>query len=100
MIGPDGTEYPSHGVFREVHTGRRIVTSDEFGEGMEQVVPDLPQGIIVTTLFEDQEGGTKVTVRMAHPTEEDRRRHEAMGVIPGWQSTFDCLEEHLATVQG
>ena len=99
MIGPDGAEYPSEGVFREVVPFERIVTTDEFGddfqppEGM-----DLPRGIVVTCLFEDLDDKTRLTLRIAHPTVEDRRKHEAMGVVAGWNSSLDCLEEELATM--
>ena len=54
MIGPDGAEYPVCGVFREIVPLERIVTTDEFGEDF--VAPegvDLPQGIVMTCLFED-----------------------------------------------
>src|SRR5690606_32419213 len=37
MIGPDGTEYPSKGIFQEIVPGERIVTTDEFDEGFEKV---------------------------------------------------------------
>ncbi|MBD3886084.1 SRPBCC domain-containing protein [Phormidium tenue FACHB-886] len=100
MIGPDGTEYPSKGTFHEIVPPERIVTSDEFGEGIEQVVKvDLPQGkIVITALFEDLDGKTKLTIQMLHESVEDRRKHEAMGAIAGWNSSLDCLDEHLATL--
>ena len=40
MVGPDGTEYPVKGVFREVVPPERFVTSDEFDEGF----PGRPSG--------------------------------------------------------
>ncbi|MEP0755700.1 SRPBCC domain-containing protein [Trichocoleus sp. Lan] len=98
MIGPDGTEYPVKGVFREVVPLERIVTTDEFDEGFEKVVnADLPKGIVMTVLFEDLDGKTKLTLRIVHESAEDRRKHEEMGVIGGWNSSFDCLDEFLAT---
>lgn len=100
MIGPDGTEYPSRSTFQEIVPPERIVTVDEFGEGIEQVVQvDLPQGKIITTaLFENLDGKTKLTIQILHESVEDRRKHEAMGVIPGWNSSLDCLDEYLATL--
>lgn len=95
MIAADGSEYPSSGVFREVVPGQRTVATDEFDEGFEVAeMPVLPQGMVVTCLFEDQGGGTRLTLRIAHPSAEDRRKHEEMGVIGGWQSSFDRLDEH------
>ena len=97
MIGPDGTEYPIKGVFREIVPLERIVTSDEFEEGFEKVMnADLPQGMIATTVFEDLADKTKLTIRIMHESAEERRKHEEMGVIGGWNSTLDCLDEYLA----
>ncbi|MBD2165242.1 SRPBCC domain-containing protein [Calothrix membranacea FACHB-236] len=97
MVGPDGTEYPVKGVFFEIVPPERIVSSDEFDEGFEQLINgDLPQGIVMTVMFEDLEGKTKLTLQIRHATESDRRKHEEMGVVAGWNSTFDCLDEFLA----
>lgn len=97
MVGPDGTEYPVKGVFREIVPLERIVTSDEFDEGFEKVVnADLPRGIVMTAIFEDVAGNTKLTLQIVHESAEDRRKHEQMGVIGGWNSSFECLDEFLA----
>lgn len=97
MRGPDGTEYPVKGVFREIVPPERIVTSDEFDQGFEKVMnTDLPSGIVMTAVFEDLVGKTKLTLQIIHPTAEDRRKHEEMGVVAGWNSSFDYLDEHLA----
>ena len=97
MIGPDGTEYPGKGVFREIVPPERIVTSDEFGEGIEKVLDvDLPQGMVLTIIFEDLEGKTRLTIQIVHQSADDRRKHEEMGVVAGWNSSLDCLDEYLA----
>jgi uncharacterized protein YndB with AHSA1/START domain len=97
MIGPDGTEYPSKGIFSEIVPPEKIVSSDEFDEGFEKVINvDLPRGIVVTVLFEDLSDKTKITLHITHQSKEDRRKHEDMGVIAGWNESFDCLEEFLA----
>lgn len=96
MIGPDGTEYPVKGVFREIVPPERIVTTDEFGEGIEEVLDaDLPQGMVLTVLFEDLAGKTRLTIRVMHESVEDRRKHEEMGVVTGWNSSLDCLDQYL-----
>src|SRR5215204_4191122 len=41
MIGPDGTEYPSTGVYQEIVPIEKIVTTDQFGEGMEEAHPEI-----------------------------------------------------------
>lgn len=100
MIAPDGAEYPSVGMFREVVPGESIVSTDEFGDDLEMPGVDLPAGMVTTTRFEDlPDGRTRLTQRIAHPNAEERRRHEAMGVVEGWHSTFGCLDAHLRVMQ-
>ncbi|MEA5598186.1 SRPBCC domain-containing protein [Rivularia sp. UHCC 0363] len=97
MIAPDGKEYPAKGVFREIVPFERIVTSDEFDEGFEKVMnTDLPRGMVMTVIFEDLAGKTKLTLRIMHESIEERRKHEEMGVVAGWNSSFDCMDEYLA----
>lgn len=97
MIGPDGTEYPATGTFREIVPPERIVTSDEFDEGFEKVMnADLPRGMVMTAIFEDLAGKTKLTLRIMHESVADRRKHEEMGVVAGWNSSLESLDEYLA----
>jgi uncharacterized protein YndB with AHSA1/START domain len=99
MHGPDGSEYPVEGVFREVVPMSRIVTTDEFPEDFKPPVPiDLPQGIVVTAIFEDEGARTKLTLRIVHDTLEGKKKHEAMGVVGGWNSSFDCMDDYLASL--
>lgn len=97
MIGPDGSEYPVEGVFREIVPFERIVTTDDFGEEYRAAsVEDLPEGIILTVLFEEvDEKRTRLTLELSHPNAEERRKHEEMGVVEGWGSSLDCLETEL-----
>lgn len=100
MIGPDGTEYPGTSVFKEVTPQDRIVATDDFGEEFKAGNPDLPSGMIVTTTFEDVTGPkTKVTISIEHPTAIDRKKHEAMGVIEGWNSSLDKAAAYISTQQ-
>ncbi len=99
MHAPDGAAYPVEGVFREVVPMERIVTTDEFPDDFQPPQPiDLPQGIVVTALFEDAGDMTKLTLRIVHATAEDKKKHEAMGVVGGWQSSFDCMDDYLASL--
>jgi len=99
LSGTDGAEYPSVGEFREIVPGGRIVTTDEFDEGFALPSPaELPSGIVMTVNFADvagEPGRTRVTLEIAHPTTEDRRKHEDLGVVAGWNSSLDRLEEYL-----
>jgi uncharacterized protein YndB with AHSA1/START domain/ketosteroid isomerase-like protein len=99
MHGPDGGKYPVEGVFREVVPFEKIVTTDEFPDDFKPPVPmDLPRGIILTVLFEDVGNKTRLTLRIAHPTVEDKQKHAAMGVVGGWNSSFDCMDDYLASL--
>jgi uncharacterized protein YndB with AHSA1/START domain/ketosteroid isomerase-like protein len=99
MHGPDGSAYPVEGVFREVVPFERIVTTDEFPADFKPPVPiDLPRGIVVTALFADEGEKTRLTLRIVHATVEDKKKHEAMGVVGGWQSSFDCMDDYLAAL--
>ena len=59
---------------------------------------DLPSGIVVTALVDGLGEKTHLTLRILHKLVEDRRQHEALGVVPGWNSSLDCLEEYLAVI--
>jgi uncharacterized protein YndB with AHSA1/START domain len=103
MIDSAGTEYPSTGVYLEIVPIEKIVTTDEWGEGIENVEAlkdvDLPQGMVSTFLFDDLGERTKVTVITSHPTLEDKKKHEDMGVVAGWNSSFEKMDEYLTEVQ-
>ena len=96
LIGPDGQEYPSEGMFFDVVVGQKLVSTDDFADDFKKDADiDLPEGMVTTVLFEDVDGGTKVTVQIKHPTVEERKKHESFGVIPGWESMLGCLEQFL-----
>lgn len=103
MIGPDGMEYPSRGIFLEIDAPQKLVTTDEFGEGFEQIKGyrdvKLPEGMVTTVELEDLGERCRLKLTIAHATEEDRKLHEEMGVVEGWTSTLDCLDEHLSTLR-
>ncbi len=97
MIGPDGVEYPSEGMFVEIDPPNRLVSTDQFKE--DYVAPaggGTPAGILVTLIFEDVGDETEVTVRISHPTAEIRKKQEGMGILTGWNSTIDELDAYLA----
>lgn len=97
MVGPDGAEYPVEGVFRELVAPERFVTTDEFGEDYEG---ETVEGVVLTALFEELGNQTRLTLRLRHPSSEQKRQHEEMGVVAGWGSSFDCLDEQLQELYG
>jgi len=101
MTGPDGTEYAVSGKILELDPPKKIVSTDEFGDGFQDAHPgeDLPQGMISTAVFDDLGDRCRLTLTVSHPTIEDRKKHEAMGVVAGWNSSFDCMDDYLAELQ-
>ncbi len=103
MTGPDGTEYPVNGVFLEVIANKKIVSTDDFGDEYKEMAEqnniELPKISKLTLNFEDINGKTRLTLIMSHATQRDKELHEKLGVESGWNSSFDCLDKHLAKIQ-
>ena len=103
MIGPDGAEYPAAGVFKEIVPIEKLVSSaegfsEEFRAAHSEM--DLPKGTTTMTyLFDDLGERTKLTLITRHSSVEERKKHEAMGVVDGWGSSFDKLDEFLSGTQ-
>lgn len=99
MIDAEGNEYPSVGVFQEITEHQRIVATDEFGDSdaINNVTPEngLPTGMISTTTFSESDEQTTVTIRIMHQSADDRKKHEKMGVIEGFNEQLDKLNEYL-----
>lgn len=80
--GPDGEEMPQNGTFLAWDEGRRFA-------GTDAIVGDLePAGPFMIGIWEvEPEGdGTRYTARARHWREEDRKSHEEMGFIAGWEA--------------
>lgn len=89
MRAPDGTEYPTAGVFLEVVENERIVFTDAFLPGWEPN-PELFFTAIVT--FEPlPDSGTRYTARARHWTAENCVKHAQMGFQDGWGIVLDQI---------
>ena len=98
MRAPDGTEYPTKGVFLEVSEPHRIVFTDAFGPDWEPL-PDIFFTAITT--FEPLPGNkTRYRARALHWTVENRAKHEAMGFYQGWGESIDQLVNLVINQQG
>jgi uncharacterized protein YndB with AHSA1/START domain len=95
MHGPDGANYPSESVFREVVKPERLVY--EHG-GRKEGGPSV--NIVFTWMFDDLGSGkTRVTVRQLYATSADRDRIvREFGAIEGANQTLGRLAEYLAGV--
>ncbi len=73
MRSPDGHDYWSTGVYREIKRPERIVCTDSFADEKGNVVPatyygmspNVPAEMLVTVTFEVQAGRTRLTLRHA-----------------------------------
>jgi uncharacterized protein YndB with AHSA1/START domain len=81
MRGPDGGDFPFHGVYREIVENERIVFT--------AILENLPgQELVTTVTFADEGGKTKLTVRQTTPPGEAGR-----GQNQGWSETIERLAE-------
>jgi uncharacterized protein YndB with AHSA1/START domain len=95
MRSPDGKDYWSTGVYREIVPMSKLIFTDSFADEKGNVVPasyygmpgDLPLEFLVTVTFEEVGGKTKMTLRHGgFPTGPQR----AMAG-QGWNESFDKL---------
>lgn len=83
MRGPDGLDYPFHGVYREIVEPERIIFT--------AIIDNAPGNELVTTVtFAEEGGGTKLTVRQTVPTEP-----YASGQKQGWTESIERLAAYV-----
>lgn len=89
--GAQGGEWSFHGVYHSIEAPSRTVSTYEY-EGEPGHVS------METVLFEDYEGGTKVTSISVFQSIEDRDAMLASDMEDGAAATMDRLEELLETM--
>lgn len=103
MRAPDGKDYWSTGVYREIVPMTKLVASDSFADEKGNVVPatyygmsaDLPLQMLITLTFEDLGGTTKMTLRHSgFPAGPDASMAEQ-----GWSESFDKLAASIARAE-
>jgi uncharacterized protein YndB with AHSA1/START domain len=99
MRSPDGRDYYSTGRYLEIDPISKIVCTDSFADEKGNIVPatyygmddDTPLELLITLIFEDQDGKTKMIMRHdGFPEGEHRKMAEI-----GWSESFDKLAEIL-----
>jgi len=100
MRSPDGRDYWSTGVYREIVKPERIVCTDSFADEKGNVVPatyygmspDFPAEMLLTVTFQEQAGRTRLTLRHnGIPTGEINDLTRA-----GWNESLDKYAGILA----
>ena len=101
MRSPDGKDYWGKGFYREIVPFERLVMTDSFADEKGNIVPashygmgeDFPLEMLITVMFEEHDGKTKLTLRHAGmPAGPDGE-----GAEQGWNESFDKLAEYLET---
>jgi uncharacterized protein YndB with AHSA1/START domain len=89
MRAPDGSEYPTMGVFLEIVAPERLVFTDAFVPGW---IPSGKPFMAAEVTLEERGGKTLYTARAMHWSKEDHKAHEDMGFHDGWGQSLDRLE--------
>ncbi len=104
MRDPNGRDFWSTGVYREIVPPERLVYTDSFADEHGNVVPashygmaeDFPLEMDVIVTFEEQDGKTTMTLR--HVGLPAGEMSELTG--EGWNESFDKLAESLRQPKG
>lgn len=99
MRSPEGQDFWSTGVYKEIVPFKRIVSSDSFSDADGNVVPashygmsgNWPLELEVTVTFTETDGKTKFSLQhVGFPDRKNRDLAEA-----GWNESLDKLTEYL-----
>ena len=85
-------EYTFYGVYREIAPPERLVFTEIFAP-----FPDVES--VVTSVFTEEGGKTRLTVSALYPTKDVRDSVLATGMAKGAGISYDRLEELLAELQ-
>jgi uncharacterized protein YndB with AHSA1/START domain len=100
MRSPEGRDYWCKGFYREIVEPERIVFTDFFSDEAGNLVQpahygmsvDWPAETLVTVMFAEHEGRTRLTVQQTLLESVAGRS----GAQQGWTESFDRLAENLA----
>ena len=98
MRGPDGKEFWSTGVVKELIPERKLVVTDSFSDDKGNIKPaseygmpgDWPKELLITLYLEEADGATKM--KLKHQGIPAEMREDC---IKGWNESFDKLEENI-----
>lgn len=87
MVGPDGTRYPNHSVFKEITPPSRLIYDQGDGERM---------WFEASILLQETGSGTLVTIRQLYPSRESRDEViNKYGAIEGGKQHLAKLEAYI-----
>jgi uncharacterized protein YndB with AHSA1/START domain len=91
MRGPDGSEFPGGGVYREIIPRERLAFTNNALDKSGNV---LLEGFTTVT-FEDENGGTKLTMHTRATALAQVAEAMLQGMEQGWAQTLDKLGDEL-----
>lgn len=87
MVGPDGTRYPNHSIFKEITPPSRLVYDHGCGERI---------WFEASITLQETAGGTLLTLRQLYPDKKSRDEVvEKYGAIEGGKQHLAKLEAYL-----
>ncbi len=87
MPMPNGQEFIAEGAYTEIIPFEKIASSANFRP--------MTEGVEIQSLFKANGDKTDFTFHVIHPTETYKIQQEKMGILNGWGSVFDRLDELL-----
>lgn len=97
MKSPEGADFPNHGVFLEIVTGKKLVFTDAYTAGWQPT--DNPFFTAIVEMEDAGKGKTKYTARALHWLLENVKKHEEMGFHEGWGKALDQLVAYSKTMR-
>jgi uncharacterized protein YndB with AHSA1/START domain len=90
MVGPDGTRYPNHSVFKEITPPSRLVFDHGDGKRI---------WFEMTVTLQEKGSGTLITLRQLYPTRESRDEVvNKYGAVEGGKQHLAKLQAYLENV--
>jgi uncharacterized protein YndB with AHSA1/START domain len=105
MRSPDGKDFWSTGVYKEIVPLKQIVVTDSFADEKGNVVSaayygmsaTFPLELLITLTFEEVDGKTKMTLQ--HSGIKGLSDADFSNMRQGWEESFDKLDVYLKTAQ-
>jgi len=91
MIMPDGNDFVSEGIYKEIVYLKKIISSADF--------KPMTHDVEMQTFFKAVGDKTKFTFSVIHPTAEYCKQQEEMGFYNGWGSALHRLETVLSNLR-
>jgi uncharacterized protein YndB with AHSA1/START domain len=92
MVTPGGMEVAFHGEYREIVPNERLVSTEVF-----EPMPGAEA--LTTATFTEVDGGTELTILVAHSRKEHRDAHINSGMEDGLRDALELLEEAVSSLR-